>query len=139
MLSDFELRILRASLCPHDQARLDAAIVASHEARALRGMHNMRAVVELVAHQYHVTVKDILSRTRREHVVAARQLVAYVIRVRSGKPPISFPEIGLFLNRDHSTVIHAYTAITKRVAAEPGFAIQVNNLLRDLCAEEVAA
>jgi chromosomal replication initiation ATPase DnaA len=82
MLSDFELRRLRMTLCPHDQARLDNAIADSREEKSLRDLHDMRAIIELVAHIYHVTVKDILSKNRREHIVAARQVAAYVMRAR---------------------------------------------------------
>jgi len=138
MLSDFELRMLRRSLCVHDQLRLDAAIVASCEDRSLRDMRDMRKTLELVAHIYHVTVKDILSKSRREHLVAARQLAAYAIRELSGEPPISFPEIGRFINREHSTVMHAHKLISIRVASEPIFAREVGNLLRDLRGQEAA-
>ena len=136
MLSDFELRQLRDVLCPHDQARLDNAIVASREENALREMRDMRAIIESVAHIYRVTVKEILSKDRREHIVSARQLVAYVMRELGDG--FSYPEIGRFLHRDHSTVIHACNRVAMRVASEPGFAARVGNLMRDLSAKEAA-
>jgi chromosomal replication initiation ATPase DnaA len=45
---------------------------------------------------------------------------------------MSFPMIGGYFSKDHSTVIHACNTIQKRIEAEPGFRTVIEELERGI-------
>jgi len=53
-----------------------------------------------------------MSSSRNRTLVLARQEAMYRARIEVGK---SFPEIGRYFNKDHSTVAHSIKAHTKRM------------------------
>lgn len=58
----------------------------------------------------------LISPTRKQEIVKARDLTAYLLREHSD---LSFPAIGRLLGgRDHSTIIHAYQKIKKLVSKD---------------------
>ncbi len=106
-------------------------------------------IIALVATLTHVTEERMRSRERTGQVAFARQLAMYLARrvrhpagrrrrCRCGclmhskltmKMTLwSYPEIGGFFNRDHSTAMHACRMIEQRMQ-EPAFAAFVDNLL----------
>jgi hypothetical protein len=83
-------------------------------------------VIERSARTFGVTVADILSPSRVRANVDARAVVCYASRLLG----YSFVAIGKRIDRDHSTVIHAYgrvgetprlRGIAQRMAAELGW------------------
>ncbi len=60
----------------------------------------------------------ILSRNRSRHVVEARQALAWSLR-ESGW---SLESIGAFLDRDHTTIIHALKAVERKARRSPRLA-----------------
>lgn len=73
-------------------------------------------------------------------VAIARQLACYLIREMTD---LSFPAIASFVNRDHSTIVHARDLIANRIERSPAFAKYVAGIRRDIEAklrgEKVAA
>ena len=68
-------------------------------------------VLEKIAKQYSVSVKDILGTSRKSEYNIPRQIAMYVIRKKFNKP---YEDIGaIFSNRNHATVIHAIKKIKK--------------------------
>lgn len=63
------------------------------------------AVVRLTAFEHCLTVDAILGRRRTAPIVAARHKA--MRRVRAFIPRPSFPMIGRWFDRDHSTVVQA--------------------------------
>lgn len=61
------------------------------------------AVLEAVAAVYHVGKLDIVSPNRRPHMVATRNAFYWSAK---NLTPRGYSEIGRFINRDHSTVMH---------------------------------
>jgi hypothetical protein len=67
----------------------------------------------------------ILSASRTQHVSHVRQVAMYLCRRVAG---LSYPAIGTFFKRDHSTVIHAEGVIARRIECEPAFERTVEKL-----------
>jgi chromosomal replication initiator protein len=55
-------------------------------------------------HVQEVSVKDVLSKSRKRHIVAVRQ--AFIVYLRRHKD-YTLKKIGQILDRDHTTIIHA--------------------------------
>lgn len=66
---------------------------------------------------YNVTLADVLGRRRTATVSKARQRLLAVIRWTLG---LSYPEIGILFDLDHSTVIAAVRNVERDLAAEHG-------------------
>lgn len=73
-------------------------------------------IVRSVEKKWH---SGIINGCRKQSTATARHVAAYLIREMT---PLSFPEIGAILGRDHSSIIHAKANITKRMAGNEEFA-----------------
>lgn len=70
----------------------------------------VRRILADVAGALDITVEELTGRRRWPILVDARAVAIKLIRERvgpDGEPKYSTPRIGAFLNRDHSTVLHA--------------------------------
>ena len=76
------------------------------------------AILNAVAQAFHLTPEIIKSKKRSQRIAHARQVAMYLIREDT---KLSTVEIGEFLNRDHSTVIHGWKIIAMRVAGDRAF------------------
>lgn len=75
-------------------------------------------IVGAVCAAFRVTHEEIVSRRRGQHVVLARQVAVYLLREITD---YSFPRIGDYFGRDHSTAIYSHAQIARRVATEAPF------------------
>ena len=91
-------------------------------------------IQDRVAEAFSVSRVDILSPRRDRGSVIARHVAMLLCREFTTN---SLPAIGrMFDDRDHTTVLHGIRAITRRIAADPALAHQVNRL-RSAMAERV--
>ena len=72
------------------------------------------ALLERVARACHVRVSDIQGPRRRQRQLQARHLAMYVFRQIGW----SYPEIGRFFGRDHTTVMSAVRKVEATTSAE---------------------
>jgi len=72
----------------------------------------MRDILTEVAAKHRLRVSDITGRSRLRPIVIARQEVMYRCRSEADK---SYPQIGRFLSKDHTTVIHGFRKHQERV------------------------
>jgi Bacterial dnaA protein helix-turn-helix len=86
---------------------------------------SLALVLSEVSLQMHVPAPVILSRGRNQRIDFVRQVAMYLSRRVSG---VSYPAIGAFFNRDHSTAIHAEGVIARRLECEPVFARTVDKM-----------
>lgn len=71
---------------------------------------SITTIVKSVLERYpRFTIADLRSASRVRGVVAARQEAMY--QVRMIRPDLSFPVIGKWFRRDHTTVLHAFNKI----------------------------
>jgi len=65
------------------------------------------------------------SKKRTQHIAFCRQVAMYLCRKLTDN---SFPVIGEHFGRDHSTVIHAYNLIMRRVTSDSAFRLSVTTI-----------
>jgi chromosomal replication initiator protein len=83
-----------------------------------------------VAEHYNIRLTDMSSARRSRQVARPRQVAMYLAKQLTSR---SLPEIGRrFGNRDHTTVMHAVSRIAELMAADTGFAEDVELLRRML-------
>ena len=82
-----------------------------------------------VAREFRLPLAELQSRSREQRITFARQLAMFVCREITGAP---FGLIGQHFNRDHSTAVHAYRLIERRLAREPRFRVLIEKLQRPM-------
>jgi chromosomal replication initiator protein len=109
-----------------DEIDHDPAIVATRVNR----QPNMREIVALVAKTYGMPQAQLRSQSRRQSIVAARAMVAFLARELAGA---SYDHIGRALGgRDHTTIIHSYRKIDRDRARDPVLQEEIDELSRIL-------
>jgi chromosomal replication initiator protein len=83
---------------------------------------SIEIVAQHVCNRMNVTLREMKSPSRRTHLAFARQFAMFLAHEVTG---LSYPRIGDFFHRDHSTVIHACKLMASRAAASEPFAAQV--------------
>jgi chromosomal replication initiator protein len=96
-----------------------AAPCASEPVPAIVGIPEQaptwRKILYQVAMKHGVSPSDITSVYKTKHIVAARYEAFYRMREEL---KISFPRIGMYLGRDHTTVLAGYRKHAARLAQE---------------------
>jgi len=82
-----------------------------------------------VSEFFHIRLVDLKSKKRTQHIAFCRQVAMYLCRKLTDS---SFPTIGDRFGRDHSTVIHAYNLISRRVSSDSAFRRSIEKIERDL-------
>ncbi len=78
---------------------------------------------------FHIRLTDLKSKKRTQHIAFCRQVAMYLCRKLTDS---SFPNIGGHFGRDHSTVIHAYNLISRRVTNDSAFRLSIDKIERAL-------
>lgn len=87
-------------------------------------------ILEAVASRYGVKVSELQGKKRSKAVTFPRHVCMYLARRLTSQ---SLEEIGgYFGGRDHSTVLHASRAITRRAESDPGFHAQLDEIVSGL-------
>ncbi|MBF6568475.1 MAG: chromosomal replication initiator protein DnaA [Candidatus Binataceae bacterium] len=87
------------------------------------------AIQKTVADFFHIRLVDLKSKKRTQHIAFCRQVAMFLCRKLTDS---SFPAIGDSFGRDHSTVIHAYNLIARRVANDSAFRLSMDKIAREL-------
>ena len=83
-------------------------------------------IVRKVCAHYGVKQRDLLSKSRRQGIVQARQLAMYLSHKYTD---LSLSQIGRRIgDRDHSTVLHSCAQVERRVATDKGFRREMEEL-----------
>ncbi len=89
-----------------------------------------RHILEATAEMFGLSVEDLRGKSRSRPLVTARQIAMYVLREMTD---FSYPAIGReFGDRDHTTVMHAVTKISKLMAERRAIYDQVTELMTRL-------
>ncbi len=97
---------------------------------------DVEAIQRTVSDSFHVRLADLKSKKRTQHIAFCRQVAMYLSRKLTDS---SFPRIGEHFGRDHSTVIHAYNLIARRVSNDSAFGMSIEKIERELKAIRNAA
>src|SRR6202795_1957005 len=87
------------------------------------------SIQKTVADFFHIRLTDLKSKKRPQHIAFCRQVAMYLCRKLTDS---SFPTIGEHFGRDHSTVIHAYNLIMRRVTSDSAFRLSIEKIEREL-------
>jgi chromosomal replication initiator protein len=90
---------------------------------------DIEAIQKTVADFFHIKLTDLKSKKRTQHIAFCRQVAMYLCRKMTDS---SFPAIGESFGRDHSTVIHAYNLIARRIANDSAFRFSIEKIEREL-------
>jgi chromosomal replication initiator protein len=97
---------------------------------------DVEAIQRTVSDFFHIRLADLKSKKRTQHIAFCRQVAMYLCRKLTD---CSFPAIGEHFGRDHSTVIHAYNLIARRVSGDSAFRMSIEKIERELKATRAAA
>lgn len=100
-------------------------------------VHDQRPGIEtiqkIVSDYFHIRLVELKSKKRTQHIAFCRQVAMYLCRKLTDN---SFPVIGEHFGRDHSTVIHAYNLIARRVSNDSAFRMSIEKIERELKGEQ---
>ena len=97
---------------------------------------DVESIQRTVSDSFHVRLADLKSKKRTQHIAFCRQVAMYLCRKLTDS---SFPVIGDHFDRDHSTVIHAYNLIARRMSSDSAFRMSIEKIERELKAIRNAA
>ena len=87
-------------------------------------------ILDYVSKKQNVTKRLIVGNSRKKEVALARQIVMFLTRELTN---LSLKNIGLEMGkRDHSTVIHSYNLLLKKIDTDVSFEKLINNYKEDL-------
>jgi chromosomal replication initiator protein len=99
-------------------------LIRTHETKP-----DIEVIQKTVSDYFHIRLTDLKSKKRTQHIAFCRQVAMYLCRKLT---ECSFPTIGEHFGRDHSTVIHAYNLILRRMSNEPPFRLSIEKIEREL-------
>ena len=99
-------------------------LIRNHDAKP-----DVESIQKTVADFFHIRLMDLKSKKRTQHIAFCRQVAMYLCRKLTDS---SFPTIGEHFGRDHSTVIHAYNLIMRRVTSDSAFRLSIEKIEREL-------
>src|SRR6266481_4933912 len=99
-------------------------LIRNHDAKP-----DVESIQKTVADFFHIRLTDLKSKKRTQHIAFCRQVAMYLCRKLTDS---SFPTIGEHFGRDHSTVIHAYNLIMRRVTSDSAFRMSIEKIEREL-------
>lgn len=76
-------------------------------------------VIRKVCQRHDCTPEDITGPRKPDHIVAARQMAYWILRLRGWK----YPEIGEFFNRNHAAVMHGCLTVNNRFDIEDSWGV----------------
>jgi chromosomal replication initiator protein len=87
-------------------------------------------IIQLVTDFYDISLDEIASKSRKHEIVLARQMCMYLAKQLTNFP---LKIIGShFGNRDHSTVLHAYTSIENYLITDKKVKLAYENFMTQL-------
>jgi chromosomal replication initiator protein len=90
---------------------------------------DIEAIQRFVSDCFHIGLAELKSKKRTQRVAFCRQVAMYLCRKITSN---SFPHIGAQFDRDHSTVIHAFNLIERRVNNDAAFRLSIEKIERGL-------
>lgn len=87
---------------------------------------SVETIIEAVCKRHGVRQKEILSKSRKQGIVMARQLAMYLVHKYT---QTTYSQIGrIFGKRDHSTVLYACNQVSRRISVDKQFRREVEEL-----------
>ena len=79
--------------------------------------------------KYNIKREDIVSSKRTKDIANARHITVYTIR---SVTDMSLPNIGKIIDRDHSTVLSSIEAVEKKMAQNPVYRAEIEEMIKEI-------
>jgi len=89
----------------------------------------INTVKKLISREYSITIKDLLSRSRKQRILEPRQIAIYLSRKYTDAP---LQEIGRSFNRYHATALHSIGVIKRKLKESAAMRKQIELLSEKL-------
>ena len=89
----------------------------------------IESIIDEIAHYYNVSSKDMKGTSRSQKIAEARQMAIYLARDLTN---LSFPSIGDYFGKKHTTIIYSYDKIKKELNTNSILAQTVSNITNKL-------
>lgn len=90
---------------------------------------NVNAIKKVVGKHFNIRMEDFNSKRKTQSIAWPRQIAMFLT---TDLTDLSLPEIGREFNRDHSTVVHARDTVKEKIATDPFFAAEINQIILDI-------
>lgn len=90
---------------------------------------NPNSILNIVAEHFSISNAEILGKKRSKEIVEPRQIVMYLCRTLTD---CSYPELGKFFNRDHSTIISGYEKIKEELKSNKNMQKNIDILMKKI-------
>lgn len=90
---------------------------------------SINVIKKMVCKEYNMTVKDLISQSRKRHIVHPRQIAIYLSRRFTDT---SLQEIGRSFNRYHATALHSISSVERKMEEDTVMRKQVEILCKKL-------
>ncbi len=120
------------SYARHHRTPITLEIARSQLAKVLneqRNSSNPTAILKATCAHYGVRTSDIKGRRRTARIAEPRKVAMYLSKKWTTS---SYPELGRFFGRDHTTVLHANQSVEKAIAAGNEIRTHIEAIERDL-------
>lgn len=98
--------------------------------------HPLDNIRDVVCHYYGITAEDLHGKDRTKHLCVARHAFCYLTRTQHhGR--VSYPAIGRYLSRDHTTAMAGMRAAKRLIESDPVFCDDIDQLERVLAGPDV--
>ncbi|HBI17377.1 MAG: Chromosomal replication initiator protein DnaA [Candidatus Moranbacteria bacterium GW2011_GWF2_34_56] len=86
-------------------------------------------IIESVLNFFEITKEDLMSKSRKKKVALPRQITMFLFKKEL---KMSYPEIGEYFQRDHTTALHAFNKISKDVSGNSKINGDIEYILKTL-------
>ena len=120
------------SYARHHRTPITLDIARSQLAKVLNEQRNSTtpaAILKATCAHYGVRTSDIKGRRRTAQIAEPRKVAMFLSKKWTNA---SYPELGRFFSRDHTTVLHANQSVTKAIKAGKEIRLQVEAIERNL-------
>lgn len=126
VLNRIEARIKLLPNAPLESYELNKILAGFHKSAPINiivpEQLSSSVIIEATCKFFDVTKEDILGKSRTSHLVLARQIAMYLCKTDL---ELSFPVLAKIFVKDHTTILHAYNQISKKIGENPAVAQKV--------------
>jgi len=106
LVASFELNKRNPTLA--ETKKILSSILASKQSKVV----NKKDIISVVITFFEINKDDLLSKSRKKKIVLPRQIIMFLFKKEL---EMSYPEIGEYFKRDHTTALHAFKKIRKDI------------------------
>ncbi|MEF3692281.1 MAG: chromosomal replication initiator protein DnaA [Candidatus Moraniibacteriota bacterium] len=86
-------------------------------------------IISAILNFFEITKDDLMSKSRKKKVALPRQITMFLFK-RELK--MSYPEIGEYFNRDHTTALHAFNKISQEIKSNSKINNDIEHIIKTL-------